>query len=163
MSSLQISRAPGARIQTKYRRKYELYLGVFLPPTIHVHHLDHNRNNNEVENLVAIPAILHKQYHFWQGQYANYAAYSNLKMPSKARQEKFNYYKLMDGSWKENFTGTQREFNKCCDNVCYTMMQIERMRPLKKEFEICLKKVLKYKATQSQKSNRLSGLNLSAL
>ena len=30
---------------------------------IQIHHIDHNRNNNELDNLVAIPKKLHEDYH----------------------------------------------------------------------------------------------------
>ncbi len=37
-----------------------------LPKGFDVHHLDHNRENNDISNLVALPKELHKKYHsFW--------------------------------------------------------------------------------------------------
>lgn len=52
-----------------YRKKYELYLGYRLTPDIEVHHIDHNRGNDHVSNLVAIPKDLHREYHTYCGYY----------------------------------------------------------------------------------------------
>lgn len=41
-------------------------LGRKLPKNFDVHHLYHNRDNNDLKNLVAIPKDLHMKYHsFW--------------------------------------------------------------------------------------------------
>ena len=46
-----------------YRKFYEKSLDTKLKKEEEVHHLDRNRENNEIINLVAIPRKLHKQYH----------------------------------------------------------------------------------------------------
>lgn len=46
-----------------YRKFYEEKLCLVLKKDEEVHHLDRNRDNNCIENLVAIPRKLHKQYH----------------------------------------------------------------------------------------------------
>ena len=46
-----------------YRKFYEQILNVKLKKEEEVHHLDRNRGNNEINNLVAIPRKLHRQYH----------------------------------------------------------------------------------------------------
>jgi hypothetical protein len=46
-----------------YRKFYEEKTGKKIPKDFDVHHIDLNRENNEIENLVAIPKHLHKKYH----------------------------------------------------------------------------------------------------
>lgn len=46
-----------------YRKFYEKELGLILPRGFDVHHIDQNRNNNFLENLVAIPKEIHQGYH----------------------------------------------------------------------------------------------------
>jgi hypothetical protein len=47
-----------------YIKVYKEYYGN-IPKGYHVHHLDHNHNNNEPCNLVAIPSKIHSQYHWY--------------------------------------------------------------------------------------------------
>ena len=49
--------------QFNYRKFYEKYLGVKLENYEAVHHIDFNRNNNDILNLVAMPKWLHNKYH----------------------------------------------------------------------------------------------------
>lgn len=48
----------------KYRKEYEQYLGYKLTSDIHVHHIDQNRNNNAVSNLVALQKDVHAKFHW---------------------------------------------------------------------------------------------------
>jgi len=45
-----------------YRKIYKSYFGS-IPKGYIIHHYDHNRENNEINNLVALPEILHLKYH----------------------------------------------------------------------------------------------------
>ena len=47
----------------KYRKYYCKYHGLDLSADYHVHHLDHNRENNHISNLVHLPLSLHARYH----------------------------------------------------------------------------------------------------
>lgn len=38
-----------------YRKYYERCMGEPIPPSFEVHHLDLDRSNNHIENLIAIP------------------------------------------------------------------------------------------------------------
>lgn len=38
-------------------------VGVHVPDTFDIHHIDLNRDNNDINNLVALPKELHNQYH----------------------------------------------------------------------------------------------------
>lgn len=46
-----------------YREFYSKALNVKLSPLFDVHHIDFNRNNNDILNLVALPKWLHGRYH----------------------------------------------------------------------------------------------------
>lgn len=46
-----------------YRKFYEKQTGKKIPKDFDIHHIDFNRENNDIMNLVAIPRELHKKYH----------------------------------------------------------------------------------------------------
>lgn len=47
-----------------YRTKYKRYYGIEFGREYAVHHIDGNRENNDISNLVLLPTKLHSQYHF---------------------------------------------------------------------------------------------------
>lgn len=48
-----------------YRKIYCSHYGIADPgPDFDIHHIDCNRENNNVENLILLPQRLHHQYHF---------------------------------------------------------------------------------------------------
>lgn len=46
-----------------YRKKLAKALGFDIPEGFEVHHIDHRRTNDNLDNLVAIPKDLHREYH----------------------------------------------------------------------------------------------------
>lgn len=46
-----------------YRKYYEKCIGQKVSDDFHIHHLDSDRENNHIHNLVAIPKKLHSSYH----------------------------------------------------------------------------------------------------
>lgn len=46
-----------------YRQDYEKYYKIKLDNNWDVHHIDYNHNNNDVNNLVALPNHLHQKLH----------------------------------------------------------------------------------------------------
>lgn len=46
-----------------YRRFYQDSLGIVLPKTYDIHHIDGCRLNNTISNLVALPKSLHLKFH----------------------------------------------------------------------------------------------------
>lgn len=54
-----------------YRKSYSEYVGVKIPSNWDVHHKDHNRDNNCISNLIALPKFLHRSYHFYESFYSN--------------------------------------------------------------------------------------------
>ena len=66
-----------------YRKLYQDATGVILDRTSHVHHLDGNRWNISISNLVCIPAFIHWNYHkallkAWNPSYKGYASDEDL-------------------------------------------------------------------------------------
>jgi hypothetical protein len=47
-----------------HRHALEQYLGYVLPKKYHVHHIDENKENNDVSNLIAIDRKAHAYLHF---------------------------------------------------------------------------------------------------
>lgn len=46
-----------------YRKFYEEQTKTKLPKNFDVHHIDHDRTNNNIDNLIAILRELHQHYH----------------------------------------------------------------------------------------------------
>lgn len=46
-----------------YRLKYKLYYGIEFDRGYVVHHIDLNRENNDISNLLLLPTQLHTEYH----------------------------------------------------------------------------------------------------
>lgn len=46
-----------------YRKIYQEIIGCKIPPGWDIHHIDEDRNNNEILNLLAIPRETHQKYH----------------------------------------------------------------------------------------------------
>lgn len=46
-----------------YRKIYETECNIKLPKGFVIHHIDFDRNNNSIDNLVALPEELHREYH----------------------------------------------------------------------------------------------------
>lgn len=51
------------KIVKNYRKFYENKTGVKTEKGFDIHHLDFNKSNNNINNLVRIPSKLHKGYH----------------------------------------------------------------------------------------------------
>lgn len=54
-----------------YRLKYKRYFGIDFGSDYEIHHIDFNRENNDIDNLVLLPKELHKKYHFVINQLSN--------------------------------------------------------------------------------------------
>lgn len=46
-----------------YRKEYERVTGKKVPRSFTIHHINHNRADGDVLNLVALPSSLHVKYH----------------------------------------------------------------------------------------------------
>lgn len=47
-----------------YRKFYKDYYGIDFGPEYDIHHIDQNRNNNDIKNLLLLPKRLHSQLHW---------------------------------------------------------------------------------------------------
>jgi hypothetical protein len=48
-----------------YRKKYKRYYGIEFGSDYAIHHLDFDRTNNSIENLLLLPSELHTRYHYY--------------------------------------------------------------------------------------------------
>ena len=48
-----------------YREKYKRHYGIEFGSDFDVHHMDFDRSNNDIENLVLLPKKLHQRYHYY--------------------------------------------------------------------------------------------------
>lgn len=46
-----------------YRQYYKDYFGIEFGPEMSVHHIDFDRSNNDIDNLLLMPKELHAKYH----------------------------------------------------------------------------------------------------
>lgn len=46
-----------------YREKYKRHYGIDFGKEFAIHHIDENRNNNDINNLILLPNELHSKYH----------------------------------------------------------------------------------------------------
>lgn len=51
-----------------YRKFYEEETGETIPEGYEIHHIDHDRKNNDIDNLVALPKKLHRRYHYYRNK-----------------------------------------------------------------------------------------------
>lgn len=47
-----------------YRKKYEFLTGIKVPKSFIVHHINCDRSDNRISNLVALPLSIHRNYHY---------------------------------------------------------------------------------------------------
>ena len=49
-----------------YRKLYSDHYKIAIPEGFDIHHIDEDRENNDISNLVLLPSRLHHQYHFYK-------------------------------------------------------------------------------------------------
>lgn len=52
-----------------YRQHYKEYFGIEFDNSFAVHHIDKNRNNNDISNLILLPKSLHSKFHLTSSFY----------------------------------------------------------------------------------------------
>jgi hypothetical protein len=53
-------------MKQNYRKDYiEYYKFKEIPKEYHIHHMDLNKKNNYIKNLLLLPSKLHQQYHYY--------------------------------------------------------------------------------------------------
>lgn len=71
-----------------YRKIYSEITGVEVPIYFDVHHIDFDRNNNDIENMVALPKKLHSDYH-------KHLPYLNYGLPTQLSILNIGYINLL--------------------------------------------------------------------
>lgn len=61
-----------------YRKIYFDSTGVEIPKNYEIHHIDFDRSNNTIQNLVALPTDIHRLYHQLEMWYSNYVIKDKL-------------------------------------------------------------------------------------
>lgn len=49
----------------QYRKSFKNYYGIEFSNAYDIHHIDLNRENNSMKNLMILPKKLHQQYHYY--------------------------------------------------------------------------------------------------
>lgn len=62
-----------------YRLKYKRYYGIEFSSGYDVHHIDFDRTNNDISNLILLPKELHAKYHMLIGELGGLDKYGNIK------------------------------------------------------------------------------------
>ena len=137
-----------------YRDIYQNYLEVTIPEDWHVHHIDHNRSNNSIENLVALPRSIHAIYHIRSADYTGMInCYGDIKpLPG---DDRFNFYHIYTGEFESWFDGTEQEYIDACQraNARETIFSyIEKIRLLLQDSK---DKITEYIADQRSKNFNL--------
>ncbi len=50
-----------------YTKTYEKHHNIKIPKGFEIHHIDANRNNNNIDNLIMLPKEFHRALHNWVG------------------------------------------------------------------------------------------------
>lgn len=78
-------------IEKNYRKIYENKTGLKIPSNWHIHHIDGNKKNNRLNNLVALPKSLHCKYHSHINSIQEIKKYKlNLSMNYKVHYNSLN-------------------------------------------------------------------------
>jgi hypothetical protein len=65
-----------------YREKYKRHYNIDFGSEYVVHHIDENRQNNDISNLLLLPRDLHSKYHTYKLQHMMTPFYSDLSYSS---------------------------------------------------------------------------------
>lgn len=113
-----------------YKRKYEKLCNVKIPKNYEIHHIDMDRTNNNIYNLVMLPKELHQQYHTLREKmennfYINYSITSILDSGNGINELSNIYYK--------EFIKVIGECNKYADYRDYLLGLIPNIHRTSKE------------------------------
>lgn len=62
-----------------YRKIYSEHYGIVIEKGYVIHHMDGNRENNKVSNLLLLPSKLHSKYHFYKNIIESWDKNTNLE------------------------------------------------------------------------------------
>lgn len=99
----------------EYRKIYEQAIGRKIPEGFEIHHIDLNRKNNKLSNLVMLPKELHQEYHKRLGQLENRPINTNITSIIQGGANYNNY--VLNSIIK--FQEILEECNQWCDYKYY--------------------------------------------
>lgn len=105
-----------------YKKIYESYYNIEILSGFDIHHIDNNRKNNDISNLLMLPHLLHVRYHNSLNEY--------MKM-----QKNGSFNGLLRGCNQYNFSNII-EFGEVleeCQKWLLYKMELEQKRMLSKE------------------------------
>lgn len=97
-----------------YRKYYKEYYGIDFGPEYHIHHMDFDKSNNDISNLLLLPGKLHSRYHFLLNGFEGNKGVVN-----------FNFEIIPNGYGIHQYPFTMME------NLCKTMKDIDYLVGLK--------------------------------
>lgn len=95
-----------------YRLKYKRHYGIDFGREYAVHHIDGNRENNDIKNLLLLPTKLHSKYHFLK-QIVEAGSVPTIITGNGLHSQQYYLTNL------ENFLETLNECNKWFDYKMY--------------------------------------------
>jgi hypothetical protein len=109
-----------------YRTKFKQHYKIDFDGSYVVHHIDGNRENNDIENLMILPFGLHRQYHIFKRVIDNHSLPTNIcGNQASCGTYYLNYY--------EKFVAILHECNKWYDFKRYLDGKIPNIHNIKFE------------------------------
>lgn len=99
-----------------YRKYYEQYYGIKIPAQYDIHHMDLNRDNNSIDNLLLLPKDVHHRYHFCLNATRGDIKEKRINVEIRGNIANENNY---DMEMVENLIYAIRECNKWYDYKMY--------------------------------------------
>jgi len=107
---------------TVYKKIYQECLGIKIDGSLYdIHHLDENRKNNRLENLLMLPKGLHHKYHFYKNKLSNIEPFITDIITVKSYGQGYNNQII---SVINNFIQVWEECNKWADYKLYLLGEI---------------------------------------
>jgi hypothetical protein len=95
--------------KAQYRKFYKKYYNIDFSNEYVIHHIDGNRENNHIDNLLLLPRGLHKKYHYLKSLVDNIDKYPTQIVGNMVGPENYNREIIA------NFEETLKECNKWHD------------------------------------------------
>jgi hypothetical protein len=116
-----------------YRKKFKKHYGIdFDGQKYHIHHIDCNRENNDINNLMMLPKKLHQQYHFYKNIMDSYIDNGHFKFEMKIKNIFTN--NVYENRMVEDlikFIDIRNECSKWGDYKCYLNGEIYNIHNIK--------------------------------
>lgn len=99
-----------------YRKFYFEQVGKkYSSKTFDIHHINLNREDNRIDNLVALPKKLHHQYHFYKSLKDDTAGYDVDHIGSSREEQYYKFYREKTLDIHQKFYSVIQECTKWVD------------------------------------------------